>query len=73
MVKRTRVRFRKFSSSSLGPRKPSEGISNAWDSREIPDYQSRELGLPLGLREIFLVKVILGWLNPNPLEGKAKS
>lgn len=62
---RTRVRFRKFSSSSLSPRNPSEGISNAWDSQEIPDCQSQELRLLSGLREIFLVKVIRDWLNPR--------
>lgn len=64
-VKGTGVRFRKFSSSSLSTRNPSEGISNAWDSQEIPDCQSQELWLLSGLREIFLVKVIIDWLNPQ--------
>lgn len=64
-VKRTRIRFRKSSSSSLSLRNPSEGISNAWDSQEIPDCQSQELRLLSGLRDIFLVKVIIDWLNPQ--------
>lgn len=64
-MKGTRVRFRKFSSSSLSSRNPSEGISNAWDSQEIPDCQSQKLRLLSGLRDIFLVKVIIDRLNPQ--------
>lgn len=64
-VKGPRDRFRKFSSSSVSPRNPREGTSNAWDSQEIPDCQSQELRPLLGLREIFLVKVIIDWLNPQ--------
>lgn len=46
---------------SLG--NPSEGISNAWDFQEISDCQSQELRLLSGIRDIFLVKAIVDWLN----------
>lgn len=49
----------------LSPRNPSEGISNAWDFQEIPDCQSQELRLLSGIRDIFLVKAIMDWLNPQ--------
>lgn len=42
---------------------PSEGISNAWDFQEISDCQSQELRLLSGIRDIFLVKAIIDWLN----------
>ena len=49
----------------LSPRNPSEGISNAWDFQEISDCQSQELRLLSGIRDIFLVKAIMDWLNPQ--------
>lgn len=64
-VKGTRVRFRKFSSSSVSPRNPSEGNSNAWTPRKPQTVKSQELRPLSGLREIFLVKVIIDWLNPQ--------
>lgn len=62
--KGTRIRFGKFSSSPLSLRNPSEGISNAWDSQETPDCPSQALRLLSGLRDIFLVKVIIDCLDP---------
>lgn len=59
----TKVRFGKLISSSLSLGNPSEGISNAWDFQEISDCQSQELRLLSGIRDIFLVKAIIDWLN----------
>lgn len=49
----------------LSSRNPSEGISNAWDFQEISDCQTQELRLLSGIRDIFLVKAIMDWLNPQ--------